>query len=75
MVEVAVRLQKALHSLASIGDVEMRAAAEYHGRLALKRARMLLAIEEDLAAVSDAAQFAQLPGSSETQKATSCDRD
>ncbi len=57
MVEVAIRLQKALHSLASIGDVEMRAAAEYHGRLALKRAGLALAMEEDLAAVRDAAKF------------------
>jgi uncharacterized membrane protein len=37
VVEVSVRLQKALGSLASIGDAEIRDAAKYHGRLALKR--------------------------------------
>lgn len=58
MVEVSVRLQKALHSLASIdGDTELRNAAEYHSQLALKRARMGLHLAEDLAAVQDAARF------------------
>jgi uncharacterized membrane protein len=59
MVEVAVRLQKALQSLSSIGDPEMRAAAEYHKRLALKRAQIALDMEEDLAAVRDAARIAK----------------
>lgn len=59
MVEVSVRLQKTLHSLASIGDAKMRDAAEYHGRLALKRALIALNTEEDMAAVRDAARFAQ----------------
>ena len=58
-VEVALRLQKVLDSLASIGDPEMRNAAEYHGRLALKRARLALNVEEDLKLVQDAAQFAE----------------
>jgi uncharacterized membrane protein len=58
MVEVSVRLQKALHSLASIdGDTELRNAAEYHSQLALKRARMGLHLAEDFAAVQDAARF------------------
>lgn len=57
VVEVSVRLQKALHSLASIGDAEMRDAAKYHGRLALERARMALNLAQDLAAVRDAARF------------------
>ncbi|MFT5643653.1 MAG: putative membrane protein [Janthinobacterium sp.] len=57
VVEVAVRLQKALHCLASIGDADMRAAAEYHARLALKRAAGALEMEEDLAAVRAAAGF------------------
>tara|TARA_R110001606_G_scaffold361754_7_gene515388 strand:+ start:309090 stop:310352 length:1263 start_codon:yes stop_codon:yes gene_type:complete len=56
MVEVAVRLQKALHSLAAIGNAETRDAAIYHGDLALERARKSLDIEEDLAAVRDAAR-------------------
>ena len=69
VVEVSVRLQKALHSLASIGDAEMRDAAEYHGQLALKRARIALDMAEDLAAVREAAMFATTGGSSETQRA------
>lgn len=54
-VEVTVRLQKALHSLASIGDAETRDAARYHRDLALERARKSLDMEEDLVAVRDAA--------------------
>lgn len=59
VVEVAVRLQKALHSLSVAGDSKMRDAAEYHGQLALKRARNALDISEDLNAVEEAAQFAK----------------
>ena len=55
-VEVSVRLQKALHSLASVDDAEMRAAAEYHGQLALKRAKIALNVPEDLAAVRETAR-------------------
>lgn len=66
VVEVAVRLQKALESLASSGDGEIRAAAEYHGRLALKRSQKVLDIEEDLQAVQDAAKFAESAASSNT---------
>lgn len=50
-VEVSVRLQKALHSLALIGNAETRDAARYHEYLALELARKALGIEEDLAAV------------------------
>ena len=56
LVEVSVRLQKVLHSLASIGDAEMQAAAEYHRQLALKRAKISLTVEEDWIAVHDAAK-------------------
>ena len=55
VVEVGVRLQKALHALASVGDTEMREAAVYHGRLALKRAESALDMTEDLTAVRRAA--------------------
>ncbi len=75
VVEVSVWLQKALHSLASIGDAEMREAAEYHGQLALKRAQIALDMVEDLTAVRDAAKFAESAASSEAQRATSLDRD
>lgn len=71
VVEVSVRLQKALHSLASSGDAEMRDAAEYHRRLALKRSRIALDLEEDLAAVQDAAELAESDASSESPRATS----
>jgi uncharacterized membrane protein len=57
VVEVCVRLQKALHSLASTKDSAIRDAAEYHQLLALKRARLALDIEEDIKAVQDAAMF------------------
>jgi uncharacterized membrane protein len=50
-VEVAVRLQKALKSLAAIGDTDLREAAEQHAQLALKRAEKALVVAEDLATV------------------------
>ncbi len=72
-VEVSVRLQKVLHSLASIGDSRMRDAAEYHSRLALKRARIALNVAEDRAAVEEAAMFATLGDSADTQRTVSSD--
>ncbi|HEC60447.1 hypothetical protein LCGC14_0581350 [marine sediment metagenome] len=57
-VEVCIRLQKALHSLALLGDDAMRDAAKYHGNLALERAQKALVIEHDLKAVQNAASFA-----------------
>src|SRR5690554_3215167 len=39
VVEVAVRLQKALSALASLGNEDIRKSAEHHAALALKRAR------------------------------------
>ena len=57
IVEVAVRLQKALGSLASSHDKNIRAAAEYHSELALKRAQIALNVAEDFKAVQAAAYF------------------
>lgn len=54
VVEVSVRLQKALLCLAEMGDAEMREAAEYHKLLALSRAEAVMKVEEDLAAVRQA---------------------
>lgn len=68
VVEVSVRLQKALCCLASIGDGEMREAAEYHRRLALKRAQIALDMAEDLTAVRDAGGFAESGASSKAQR-------
>lgn len=75
IVEVSVRLQKTLRSLASLGNVQMRDAAEYHRRLGLKRARVALDISEDLTAVLNAARFSESKASSKTQRAGSLDRD
>lgn len=57
IIEVAVRLQKALESLASSHNADIRQAAEYHSRLALKRAHLAMNIAEDLKVVEDAADF------------------
>jgi uncharacterized membrane protein len=50
-VEVAVRLQEAFLSLASVGDAELAAAAQHHSRLALSRAESALTLPDDLARV------------------------
>jgi uncharacterized membrane protein len=54
-VEVAVRLQKALATLAASGDGMMRDAANHHRKLALARCRLALDLPEDLAVVAGAA--------------------
>ncbi len=54
VIEVCVRLQKALASLESLNNDEIRKAARYHRGLALKRACKVLDIDEDLAAVRKA---------------------
>lgn len=69
-VEVSVRLQKALGTLASIGHPEMRDAAIYHGRLALKRARNSLDTDEDLVMVRDAANYIESNASPDTESTT-----
>ncbi len=56
-VEVCVRLEKALSSLESLDNDDMRKAASYHRALALKRASLKLNVEEDLAAVKAAANY------------------
>lgn len=59
MVEVMIRLQKALGALAALGNAQMREAAEFHSLVALKRAQEALNVAEDLAAVRDAAKWAE----------------
>ena len=59
VIEVSVRLQKALHSLALLGDDDMREAAQRHSRLALKRAEKALALPEDFELAQAAGKFAQ----------------
>lgn len=53
-VEVCVRLQKALRSLAASDNAETRDAARYHARLALERAEHALRLAADLEAVRGA---------------------
>lgn len=57
IVEVMVRLQKGLKSLASLGDTPMTNAAKHHGRLALSRAEKALDLEQDLETVRNAAEW------------------
>ncbi len=56
-IEVAGRLQKAFHSLASTGDAAMREVAMHHARLALARAENALELTEDLEVVRKLAKF------------------
>lgn len=58
-VEVAGRLQKALESLASIGDVAMRDAAIHHSRIALARAENAMDLPADIQVVRKSANFAK----------------
>ncbi len=58
-IEVVVRLQKALGSLSSLDDPEMRAAAFAHSRLALARAEEALKLPHDVALARDVAAFAR----------------
>jgi len=57
-VEVAMRIQKALSSLASIGDDSMREAAFHHALRAFMCAEKALALPEDVAMVRRMAGFA-----------------
>ena len=59
VVEVSVRLQKTLRSLASLGDDDIRDAAVYHGQLALKRSQIELNMAEDFMLVQAAAKLAE----------------
>lgn len=59
MIEVMLRLQKALETLSSIGDPSMRDAALAHSRLALARAENKLDLPEDVALVREAAAFSR----------------
>jgi uncharacterized membrane protein len=57
-VEVAVRLQKAFESLASIGVTSLGDVATHYARLARARAENVLAAPEDLKALRKASEFA-----------------
>ncbi|MEZ4599881.1 MAG: DUF2254 domain-containing protein [Syntrophotaleaceae bacterium] len=56
-IEVVIRLLKAFHALASMGDLTLRDAALYHARLAAARADIALALPEDRERVRKVAAF------------------
>ena len=56
-IEVAVRLQKALESLASIGATTLRDVAIHHARLALARSENALELPEDLEVLRKVGKF------------------
>ncbi|NND43788.1 MAG: DUF2254 domain-containing protein, partial [Xanthomonadales bacterium] len=58
-VEVQIRLQKALASLASLQDEEIERAAVRHSRLGLKRARQAMALTEDFENLAKVAQWSE----------------
>jgi len=55
IIEVAIRLHKALNSLASLGDADVRGAAIHHARMALARSEKALELPEEIAAVRESA--------------------
>lgn len=59
VVEVIVRLMKALEALASVGSPAMRDASIRHAGMALARAESKMGLENDRIAVRNAARFAQ----------------
>jgi uncharacterized membrane protein len=62
LVEIQVKLQKALLSLAALGDAEMEESAARHSRLALARAETALVLEVERQQVRDlAAAFGAAP--------------
>lgn len=56
-VEVQIRLQKALASLASLGNEDIKMAAVRHSRLALKRAKHALTLNEDFESLVKSARW------------------
>ena len=61
MVEVCVRLQKALRSLASVGDDAMRVAAMRHAQHALARSEEMLTLPHDVDVIRVLAQSVGVP--------------
>lgn len=58
VVEVGIRLQKALHALFEAGDEDMQEAAKHHARIALARAELALKLPSDLDAIRAQSTFA-----------------
>lgn len=57
IIEVSVRLQKALAALADCHHAALAAAAKVHSRRALVRSELAMSHQDDIAAVRDAARF------------------
>lgn len=57
MIEVELRLQKALHALAQIGDEKFRERATIQSRLSLERALDKMSASQDLKRVSECASW------------------
>lgn len=62
IIEVQLRLQQALASLARLGDATVRLAASRHAALALERAEVALGMPDDLKRVREAAKDTAMPG-------------
>lgn len=58
LVEVVMRLLKALESIAELGNDKMRESALRHARLALVRAESVMKVPEDIATIREVAKFA-----------------
>ncbi|MDQ3287507.1 MAG: DUF2254 domain-containing protein [Pseudomonadota bacterium] len=64
LVEIGIRLQKALRSLARIGDERFAECAQHHSRQALQRALEVLTLEEDKRQLRELAdEVARVPAS------------
>ncbi len=59
IVEVQLRLQKALHSIASMENGSLARAAKRQSRMALKRAEAAIDLSEDMEKISDAASWSR----------------
>lgn len=59
IVEVQIHLQKALASLAALGNESLKSAAERQSRQALKRSRQALTLQDDLDTVTSAAAWSE----------------
>ncbi|QNI02803.1 DUF2254 domain-containing protein [Halomonas sp. SH5A2] len=61
IIEVSIRLQKALFVLAQGDDQTMAAAAKKHSRMALARSESVMSLQDDIDAVRRTAEFSALP--------------
>lgn len=60
--EVAIRLQKAFHSLSLLGDDQIKEMAIAHAQYALRHAELALKLPEDVETIRNVANWAYSPG-------------